>query len=59
MISYDGLYEQLHKADIRKTDLTKIGISSRTIAKIAKGERLSNITLQKIADYLCCDISIL
>ena len=59
MISYDGLYEQLHKADIRKTDLTKIGISSRTIAKIAKGERLSKLTLQKIADYLCCDISIL
>jgi Fic family protein len=59
MISYDGLYEQLHKAGIKKTDLTKIGISSRTIAKIAKGERLSKITLQKIADYLCCDISIL
>lgn len=59
MISYDGLYEQLHKAGIRKTDLTKIGISSRTIAKISKGERLSKITLQKIADYLCCDISIL
>ena len=59
MISYDGLYEQLHKAGLKKTDLTKIGISSRTIAKIAKGERLSKITLQKIADYLCCDISIL
>ncbi len=59
MISYDGLYEQLHKAGIRKTDLTKIGISSRTIAKIAKGERMSKLTLQKIADYLCCDISIL
>ena len=59
MISYDGLYEQLHKAAIKKTDLTKIGISSRTIAKIAKGERLSKLTLQKIADYLCCDISIL
>ena len=57
MILYDGLYDQLHKAGIKKTDLTKIGISSRTIAKIAKGERLSKITLQKIADYLCCDIS--
>ncbi|MBQ3831198.1 MAG: Fic family protein [Spirochaetales bacterium] len=57
MISYDGLYEQLHKAGIRKTDLTKIGISSRTIAKISKGERLSNISLLKIASYLGCDIS--
>lgn len=59
MISYDGLYEQLQKTGLRKTDLTKIGISSRTIAKIAKGERLSKHTLQKIADYLCCDIRIL
>ena len=56
MISYDGLYEQLNRKGIRKTDLTaEIGISSRTIAKIAKGERLSNKTLQKIADYLGCE----
>jgi Fic family protein len=56
MISYDGLYEQLNRKGIRKTDLTaEIGISSRTIAKIAKGQRLSNKTLQKIADYLGCE----
>lgn len=56
MISYDGLYEQLNRKGIRKTDLTaEIGISSRTIAKIAKGERLSNKTLQRIADYLGCE----
>ena len=56
MISYDGLYEQLNRKGIRKTYLTaEIGISSRTIAKIAKGERLSNKTLQKIADYLGCE----
>ena len=43
MISYDGLYEQLRRKGITKTDLTsEIGISSRTIAKIAKGEKLSN-----------------
>ena len=60
MISYDGLYEQLHKKKKKKTDLTKaIGISSRTIAKIAKGERLSGKTMQKIADYLSCDAGIL
>ena len=35
---------------IKKTDLTaEVGGSSRTIAKIARGERLSNRTLQKIA----------
>lgn len=56
MISYDGLYEQLRKRGITKSDLTaEIGISSRTIAKIAKGEKLSQRTLQKIADFLDCD----
>lgn len=55
MVSYDGLYEQLRKKGITKTDLTsEIGISSRTIAKIAKCEKLSQKTLQKIADYLGC-----
>ena len=56
MVSYDGLYEQLQKKGITKTDLTsEIGISSRTIAKIAKGEKLSRRTMQKIADYLGCE----
>ncbi len=56
MVSYDGLYEQLRKRGITKTDLTaEIGICSRTIAKIAKGEKLSQRTLQKIADFLGCD----
>ncbi|MER2026815.1 MAG: helix-turn-helix domain-containing protein, partial [Lachnospiraceae bacterium] len=57
MISYDGLYEQLRRKGITKTDLTsKIGISSRTIAKIAKGEKLSKKTLEKIAAFLDCDV---
>ena len=55
MFSYDGLYEKLRQAGITKTDLTDIGISSRTIAKIAKGEKLSRKTINKIADYLKCD----
>ena len=59
MISYDGLFEQLNTAGIKRTDLTKTGISSRTIAKIAKGERLSSRTMMKIADYLGCDVSTL
>ncbi len=60
MISYDGLYEQLNRKGIKKTELTKaIGISSRTIAKIAKGEKISNRTLQRIADYLACDVTVL
>lgn len=57
MISYDGLYKQLKKKGITKTDLTlNPGISSRTIAKIAKGEKLSNRTLEKIAAFLGCDV---
>ena len=60
MISYDGLYDQLQKKGIRKTDLTtEVGISSRTIAKIAKGEKLSAKTMQKIADYLDCETELL
>lgn len=60
MISYEGLYGQLQKKGIKKTDLTtEIGISSRTIAKIARGEKLSARTLRKIADYLDCKIEIL
>ena len=60
MISYDGLYEQLRSHGITKTDLIRaIGISSRTIAKIAKGEKLSRNTLQRIADYLGCSADVL
>ena len=60
MLSYKGLNDQLQKKEIRKTDLTiGIGISSRTIAKIAKGEKLSARTLQKIADYLGCEPKLL
>lgn len=60
MFSYDGLYEQLRNKGITKTDLTKsIGISSRTIAKIAKGEKLSGNTLRRIANYLGCDAGLL
>ncbi len=60
MISYDGLVEQLRKKGITKTDLTSaIGVSSRTIAKIAKGEKLSDRTLEKIASYLDCDADFL
>lgn len=56
MISYDGLHAQLAKKGVSKTGLAaELGISSRTIAKIAKGERLSRDTLRKIAGYLNCE----
>ncbi len=56
MYSYENLEKILKDKGIYKTDLTHVlGISSRTIAKINKGEKLSKITLQKISDYLCCE----
>ena len=55
MIRYNGLYSKLAEKGITKTGLSKeLGISSRTIAKIARGEKLSKATLQKIAGFLSC-----
>ncbi len=53
MISYEGLEKALKEKGIRKTELsTELGLSTRTIAKIAKKEKLSKRSIQKIADYL-------
>lgn len=53
MISYEGLEKVLKDKRISKTELsTKLGLSTRTIAKIAKSERLSIRSIKRIADYL-------
>ena len=58
MISYEGLEKRLKEKGLKKSDLTQNpGISSRTVAKLAKGEKLSRLTLQKIADFLICDVT--
>lgn len=55
MIRYNGLYSKLAEKGITKTGLSKeLGISSKTIAKMARGEKLSKATLQKIAGFLSC-----
>ena len=60
MISYDILEKTLKDKGIGKTELsTQLGLSTRTIAKIGKGEKLSNRSLQKIADYLGVDPKLL
>ena len=52
MISYSGLEQQLNKKGISKTSLTTVlGISSRTIAKIGKGEKLSRVVIEKLCNY--------
>lgn len=57
MVSYDGLNKILKDKGLTKTSLTeKIGISSRTIAKIGRGEKIAKKTMQKIADYLGYDV---
>lgn len=53
MISYEGLENALKKKGVGKTELSKeLGLSTRTVAKIKKGEKLSRNSIQKIADYL-------
>ena len=53
MFSYEKLEIALKEKGIGKTMLSeKLGLSSRTVAKIAKGEKLSKRSIQKIADYL-------
>ena len=53
MFSYEKLEAALKEKGISKTMLSEdLGLSSRTVAKIAKGEKLSKSSMQKIADYL-------
>lgn len=53
MISYAGLEKILKEKGIGKTELsTEVGLSTRTVAKIAKGEKLSARSLNRIAGYL-------
>lgn len=56
MIDYTKLTSRLKENGLTKSELgNQLGISSRTIAKIAKGEKLSRIVIRKICDYLECD----
>lgn len=56
MYTYDGLNQQLAAIGMTKTQLAqKLHISSRTLAKIGRGEKLSARVLQRIAAYLQCE----
>ncbi len=55
MISYKGLEAKLNEHGITRSDLTKLlGISSRTIAKIGRGEKLSRVVMEKLCGYFSC-----
>lgn len=55
-VSYNGLWKLLIDKNMKKVDLINdLGISSSTIAKMAKGEKVSMNILEKICDELDCD----
>jgi len=55
MIQYNGLLTKLNERGLTKSTLTKtLGISSRTIAKIARGEKIADNVLKRIAAFLDC-----
>ena len=55
-VSYNGLWKLLIDKNMKKVDLiNNLGISSSTIAKMTKGEKVSMNILEKICDELDCD----
>lgn len=55
MIAYDGLMRRLDAKGLTKTGLAhELGISSRTIAKIGRGEPIAGHVLARIAAFLEC-----
>ena len=56
MYSYDGLNNMLKAKSIKKSELTELlGISSRTIAKIGKGEKLAEHVILRLCDFFGCE----
>lgn len=58
MYNYDGLYQLLEKNNLKKSDLTKeLNISSKTIAKFSRGEKVADSVVNKICAYFICEQS--
>ena len=56
-VSYNGLWKMLIDKNMYKKDLAaELNISSATMAKMGKGENVSLEVLQKICEYMDCDI---
>lgn len=56
-LSYNGLWKILIDNNMQKKDLiNKIGISSTTIAKMGKGEKVSLDVIERICEYFNCNI---
>lgn len=56
--SYDGLERFLSAKGMTKTLLaTELGISSKTMAKMSRGEKIADHVLKRIADYFSCSVT--
>ena len=56
-VSYNGLWKILINKKLQRKDLTEhLNISSTTIAKMGKGEKVSMDVLERICRYLDCDL---
>ena len=56
MYSYDGLNNLLKAKNMKKSELSaRLGISSRTIAKIGKGEKLADHVIVRLCDFFGCE----
>ena len=55
--SYNGLWKLLIDKKMYKKDLAaELNLSSATLAKMGKGEHVSMEVLEKICEYLDCNI---
>ena len=56
-VSYNGLWKMLIDKNMYKKDLAaRLNISSATMAKMGKGENVSMEVLQKICEYMDCNV---
>ncbi len=56
-ISYNNLWKMLIDRNMQKKDLIdELGISSTTIAKMGKGDKVSLDVLERICEYFDCNI---
>lgn len=57
-VSYIGLWRLLLEKGLQKQDLVEYaGLSSATVAKMGKGEPVSNKVLEKLCRYLNCSVN--
>lgn len=53
MIKYYKLFDLMNRRGLKKTDLLEI-ISSKTLAKLSKGDNLNTDVINKICEFLNC-----